>query len=144
MADLGQQSELDYTKQLVILRDMTKRFGCIHEAQKLQLNLWPYVVDPTIKGVEVALQFDECCAYFAFKGSTANHKTKAYQKRLQEFIRSIKFLLGDEWSTNVSLDGVTILGNDSKPAQKRKKNDRRRSSRKSKSKSRITKNRKRN
>lgn len=112
-------ANLDYTAQLVMLREMTKRFKIIHEAQSLQLQLWPYLVDNTLDGIKegelvspavrVAINIEDKKIEYTWSGSKLDPFASDYRARLDVLLRDIGFLLGGGWTVDVVLDGNTIF-----------------------------------
>jgi hypothetical protein len=119
-AGFSKPEPLDWTAQLVMLREMTKRFGSIHEAQALQLKLWPFTVDNTLENSNAAVDFENKHVSFEWLGSTMKIDKK-YQERLETLECNVKFLLGDDWSMSVIEDGTAIFPlSDTKNHAKRK------------------------
>jgi hypothetical protein len=120
-------SKFDWTAQLVMLRDMTKRFGTIHEAQALQLKLWPYTVDPTLTNSKCALDMESKYIEFEWSGPPVKIEKK-YQTRLKTLDSNVKFLLGDDWNVKVNRNSETIFPLDTKngkPANRRRSSSKR-------------------
>ena len=99
---------LDWSAQLVMLRGMTRRFNILHEAQSLQLRLWPFVVDPSLDKTEAHVDIEGKMVNFIWIGSKKKIDAK-YQYRLKTLDSNVKFLLGEDWSMSVVRDGVTIF-----------------------------------
>ena len=115
-------SKFDWTAQLAMLRGMTQKLGVLHEAQALQLRLWPYTVDPTLEKSEAKVDLEAKVVTFVWSGSTLKIDKK-YKERLQTLSDNVKFLLGDVWLIEVVLDGITIFVSDTnvtKPSTKRR------------------------
>ena|ERR1039457_1535063 len=119
-AGLSKPGPLDWAAQLAMLRGMTQRFGSIHEAQALQLKLWPFTVDNTLENSNAAVDFENKQVDFEWLGS-AMKIDKKYQERLETLKCNVKFLLGDDWSMTVSSSGTAIFPlSDTKNHAKRK------------------------
>ena len=132
---------LDWTAQLVLLRGLTKRFGSIHEAQALQLKLWPFTVDNTLENSNAAVDFENKQVDFEWLGSTMKIDKK-YQERLETLKCNVKFLLGDDWSITVTSSGTAIFPldtNNVKPSNRSRSSNRKRAKPNSKPKSRKRK-----
>jgi hypothetical protein len=95
---------------LVLLRGMTKKLGILHEAQALQLRLWPYTVDPTIEKCESRVDMDASRVEFVWFGPSVKLDAK-YTKRLETLSDNVKFLLGEEWKISVTRDEELIFPN---------------------------------
>ena len=115
------KNNLDWTSQLVLLRGLFQRFGVLHEAQVLQLRLWPFAVDPSLNKSEAKVDMEARVVTFLWTGSTFNIDKK-YQSRLKTLSDNVKFLLGEVWSIEVILEGITIFStpdtNVSKPSNR--------------------------
>jgi hypothetical protein len=122
---------LDWTAQLVMLRGMTERFGSLHEAQVLQLKLWPFAVDPGLVSSKANVDMEGKLVEFLWEGGAAKRGPK-YQARLKTLDGSVKFLLGDGWTTVVKLAGVPIYPVDTKNAKPETDSRKRRNSEKRK------------
>ena len=118
-AGLSKPGPLDWAAQLAMLRGMTQRFGSIHEAQALQLKLWPFTVDNTLENSNAAVDFENKQVDFEWLGSSMKID-KRYQERLETLECNVKFLLGDDWSMTVSSSGTAIFPLDTKNHAKRK------------------------
>jgi hypothetical protein len=127
MVDCKSKSKsLDWTAQLVMLRDMTRHFGTIHEAQVLQLRGWPFTVDPSLEKSEARVDIEGKKVEFVWTGSTMKIDKK-YQFRLKTLGSNVKFLLGDDWEITVNSNGVTIFNSNDKrtPGARSKRRDKR-------------------
>jgi hypothetical protein len=124
---------LDWTAQLVMLREMTKRFGSLHEAQSLQLKLWPFTVDSTIANSQAKVDIEGKTVEFNWIGSKMK-VDKKYQERLNALNSNVKFLLGEEWVMVVKSDGTPIFPIEIQNAGSSQKRKRKRSNRRSGSK----------
>ena len=104
-----QRSDLSWAQQLVQLRDMTSKFDCIHEAQALQFRLMPFAVDNTLDKSEAAIDFETKVVKFTWTGSNLDYDSPNYRRRLLGLEGHVRFILGDTWNVEISLDGVRIL-----------------------------------
>jgi hypothetical protein len=102
---------LDYTAQLVTLRDLSRRFELLHPAQELQLALWAevcvdagydYLVENLFKAA-----FSTKTIHYEWSGTMPKLDTK-YIQRLKELHSNVRFLLGDEWNLQILFNGETI------------------------------------
>jgi hypothetical protein len=109
-------SKLDWTAQLVLLRGMTQKLGVIHEAQALQIRLWPYTVDPSLEKSEAKVDMEANRVEFVWTGSTFDIDKK-YRKRLETLSDNVKFLLGEEWKISVTRDEELIFVSDTNVKQ---------------------------
>lgn len=98
--------ELEPIKQLLLLRETTKTFGVLHEAQALQLRLWPHAVDPKLITAKAEISIDSNIIYWEWES-----KSKRISKhRLEALDRSVKLMLGDEWVIKIRLNQKPIWG----------------------------------
>jgi hypothetical protein len=108
----SQRNGLSHTQQLIVLQDMTRRLGVIHEAQTLQIKLWPVAVDPGLVGSDCRLDVDGKRMVYVWVDPKKPHDWKprgAYLKRLQHLANSVKrFLFGADWYFEVQMNGATI------------------------------------
>jgi hypothetical protein len=124
-------SKLDWTSQLVMLRDLTARFGGVHEAQVLQLKLWPHCVDTTITKNKFIVDTEGKTVVFEWLGSTKKID-KDYKNKLKVLDEGVKFLFGNDWSITVQSDGAIIYPLDTngfksrKPSKSNKRSNRKR------------------
>jgi hypothetical protein len=126
---------LSNDEQIAVLRGLTKRTEILHEAQVLQLRLWPFAVDPSLSNSEASIDFPTHQVSFAWKDTDKSQTWKATSKylsgidRLQE---SVRFLLGNGWKISVSMNGKKFFPptKKSKPKKTKKKPDVRRTRRK--------------
>lgn len=99
-------------QQLQMLKETTRMTGGLHEAQCLQLKMWPLVVfeaqtssftwDPDTKIV----LFD-----VSLMKSNKKPAIKAMTQRVEALNSWVQQLLGDEWIAKVKIDGkVTFTG----------------------------------
>ena len=103
------RSNLDWSGQLLALKDMTKRFNCLHEGQALQFRLMPFAVDPSLDKSEAAIDFETKVVTFTWTGSALDYDSKDYRTRLLGLEEHVRFMLGDEWNVDVISDGLKIL-----------------------------------
>jgi hypothetical protein len=123
MANLVEASKQE---QLMMLRDLTRRMEVLHDAQVLQLKMWPRTLFE-VKPPEIGVDFATKTVHYTLKSLK---KPKVYgdaKKRCLVMIGWIKWLLGDDWTVTITLDGKQLNGKRAKPKQKarRKPNARR-------------------
>jgi hypothetical protein len=128
-ADLEDKKEDpgDYTTQLLRLRALTGHLGALHEAQVLQIRLWPFAVDPLIldNGVEAKIDINGQKISYLWKAKRpAKWKPDTpYRLRLKALKEAIKLMLGEVWSFNIKLNGKAIFSKEGngKPRRNRTK-----------------------
>lgn len=100
------------TQQLIVLQDLTRRFGTIHEAQHLQIRMWPFAIDPGLKGSECQVSVEDKTMVYIWldPDKPASWKPKgAYLNRLRHLANTVKrVLFGPEWHFGVKMNGTTI------------------------------------
>lgn len=93
-------------EQLMMMREMTRRTGIMHESQMLQLKIWPRVLFQDSSKAEVSIDMVERSMYFriAVDGSksTAANGRKSAAERLDSFVKA---MMGDEWHVEVAVKG---------------------------------------
>lgn len=103
------ESSSNWFSQLMALRNMTKLTGAIHEAQLLQVKMWPKVLWPTAS-CEAHITND------VGKGSVHYFITRS-GKRITRKDRALVFQLVDwtdtifdNWDVQVSINGTSVKG----------------------------------
>jgi hypothetical protein len=93
--------EVEHEKQLLLLRDITRRMGVIHEAQQLQLKMWPIVLFTHAKKCETRVNVDAKEVDFVIL------QTKGAKPDMEQCFAHLddwtKWLLGPEWLVRVKL-----------------------------------------
>jgi hypothetical protein len=108
---LEKGSELDRKEQLIFLRDLLvaqarkDAAACVlHEAQVLQLKLWPVVVYPHVdRKHEFTVDFYKKLVKFKLK-AVERAPTKMMH-RGNQLLEWVRFLLGKDWKIEVLIDG---------------------------------------
>jgi hypothetical protein len=90
-------------EQILLLRGLTKTTGILHEAQLLQLKLWPMVMISHATSSEAVFSYDDKSV--VFNVATKGPKPKDLDKRLECLDDSVKMLFGDEYLVVVYLNG---------------------------------------
>jgi hypothetical protein len=110
--DLQRNDKASWTQQLLLLQDITRRFGFVHEAQQQQIKLWPYAVDPAVVGAEcdVSTEQKRMVYRWADPKKPAGWTPKgSYLKRLTSLANTVKrVLFGADWYFEVQMNGATI------------------------------------
>lgn len=89
-------------EQLLMLRDLTARAGVLHEAQVLQLKMWPLVLFGHVKKCEERVNLETREIDYVFlqtKGKPSND----FKERLDVLVGWTKWLLGSDWVVRVKL-----------------------------------------
>lgn len=104
--------ELTYEQQLQYLKGVTTRTGGLHEAQVLQLKLWPYTVDPEISDTKAEVDVAHKAIDYHWVLLSRPRKwspDKRYTGRLEALVSSVKWMLGDTWKVQVFMNGERIF-----------------------------------
>lgn len=99
-------------QQIEMLKELTRTTGALHEAQVLNLKLWPLCVfdmastseftwDPELKSVTFTMSMPK-------KAKTP--KLSVLKERVTILNKWVQALLGDEWMIHVKLAGKTYNG----------------------------------
>ena len=129
---MEEKKKFTYQEQLVILRDLYQRTGALHEAQVLQLKLWPFAVDPKLDKSKADVDLDNKVVTFTWVGKKSK-KDKKYNYRLEELYKHLRFMLGDDWIMRIHLNGSLIFPLDTKHVKPIRNNRIRKSSNRKKS-----------
>ena len=98
--------------QLRTLRTITANTGVLHEAQKFQLAKWGPLVLQNAKDIEVAVNLQgPYVVEFNATGLLDKNVPENLDLMLEGLDRSVKWLLGDHFTTRVSVDGSVIFEN---------------------------------
>lgn len=103
-------------EDLAMMRDLTRMTGAITNVQKKQLDMWPRVILGA-DNVKVSVDtkehvIDVDVSNVDFKGICAASPNEspvdAYERRMAVFNESCKFLLGEEYTVNISMKGQSL------------------------------------
>lgn len=113
----------DYTSQLLRLRSLTNRIGALHEAQALQLRLWPFTIDSDLDKAEARVDVEGRRIAWTWE---AKHPPKwkpdrPYLFRLEELLKSVHLMLGDTWTVTIKVNGKTIFPVNKKNGKSKRK-----------------------
>jgi len=108
-------------KQLMQLKPILKQFGIMHEAQVMQVKLWPYAVDPKLETSVAEVDIEGAVLSYKWNSAFIN-PDKPYFERLTELQNTVKMFFGSEWELKVLLNGNPIFPvTKEKPPKKAKK-----------------------
>lgn len=97
-------------EQLLLLRDLTEKTGALHEAQVLQLKLWPLTVfDKYATGSEFHFSWEKHEVDFHLSTSSKYKPPADMDKRLVILDTEVKGLLGDTYLVRVRVRGKVIF-----------------------------------
>ena len=100
-------------EQLLILRDLFRMSGALHEAQKVQLQLWPRVFIENSISAETFIKFTpelpNAPRTVTVKVKTVGPNKKDLAKNLVRFDQCIKFLLGTDFDVTVEYGGKKFI-----------------------------------
>lgn len=89
-------------QQLLLLRDVYARTGVLHEAQALQLRMWPMGVFEHAKETEARLNHTKKEIDFILKVDKKTEPSKEeMEKRCELLDKNVKWLLGEDWLVRV-------------------------------------------
>ena len=98
-------------EQIEQLKALTIRFGVIHEAQALQLKMWPLLM-PGVASAEAVVDVETCTV--TYKCLTSKGKGFRKTKKVILFCNHLKqwtqVLLWEDTKVAVTVDGQTIFG----------------------------------
>jgi len=102
--------EKDAWEQLIALRDLSNKTQTLHEAQVLQLRLWPILALPQAKETagQVDLNWLSSSIQFSMFKKRGLRAPKNQQDRLKKLDEAVKELLGSWWTVQVLLDKKVI------------------------------------
>lgn len=93
-------------KKILELQHLTRRTGMLHEAQILNLKMWPRVIVPGCSASEVRVDMEKCNVDYnlTVRGKAA----KAFKQRLDSLTEATQWMLGAEWQVRI-FKGETLL-----------------------------------
>ena len=100
-------------EQFAALQEVTRLTGALHEAQKLQLQLWPMLVFQDAIRSEFSWDNDKKTVDFKItlpEGSKRAKGARLAKTRVGILNGWIQRLLGGEWIAVVSYNGATLRG----------------------------------
>ncbi len=112
-------SEMSVQEQILALKMMTAQTGVLHEAQVLQLKLWPWTVFPKeITSYEIGVQPDPDKKYLEYR-MIGHDKIKALPKKGVVLLQSwVKNLLGQDWTVVVKFNGSEVKVNNGRTGKR--------------------------
>lgn len=93
-------------EQLLLLRDLTRRTGVLHEAQLLNLKLWPLVIFPKASNSVIRIDPEKYTVEYTLTWKIKGKKDADFKKRAKLLGKSVRWLLGDYWQ--VTVDGFDL------------------------------------
>lgn len=93
-------------QQIAMLREQTRLTGALHEAQVLQLKMWPLVVFDVCVGSKFTWDPEKKLVTFTLDVPPKAKPKLAWWKQRVEVINGwVQTLLGDEWCIEVKTSG---------------------------------------
>lgn len=89
--------------QLAMLRRITEMTGALHEAQILQLKMWPLYAFPECMSCEFTWDVVTKTVNYRLKMKPGTRFNKDREKAGLELESSIRQLLGDSWSISITV-----------------------------------------
>jgi hypothetical protein len=93
-------------EQLMLLRDITKRTGILHDAQVLQLKMWPLILLPFSKSAKAKI--DTTKYEITFEVDVHGKLPKDADTHFGRLNEAVKWLLGKEWLVRVKVRGKQV------------------------------------
>lgn len=100
----------DQEKQLLMLKDLTRRMGVLHEAQVLQLKMWPMTLFTHAKKTEERVNLESKEIDYDIL-QTKGKKPSDLKERFEALNEWTKWLLGDDWVVRVRERGKLLYRN---------------------------------
>jgi len=97
-------------EQLQLLKAMTVRTGSIHEAQALQLRMWPRMIHGVTKA-EARVDTDKQQVTMICE-STALRPTKMTKKLCEEICKWTRTILWDKTKVVIKINGKVVFDSD--------------------------------
>lgn len=112
-------------EELYLLANLTRRTGIIHDAQTLQLELWPFMLIESIVYNKISIDRESHSVLFeiSITKKITKKKAKEAQEKLQEWIRVI---LWEDTSVQLALELISLNGekeNEGRPKRARRKSN---------------------
>ena len=96
-----------HEEQLLLLRDMTARMGVIHDAQMLQLKMWPLVLFDNVKKCEEHVNIEQKVLEFHILQTKGKYAVDR-EKRFEHLVDWSKWLLGHDWIVRIKERGKLL------------------------------------
>ncbi len=96
------------TEQLVSLKALTRATGCLHEAQLLQLRMWPYFLYPKVK-IKYELRIDQDSKTVEYALKFPGKAPSDLKQKGQELEEVFQWLLGVEWLLKLSVGPKVVF-----------------------------------
>jgi len=116
---MNKSQNLSAEQQLITLRGMAERFGFLHEAQILQIKLWPFSVDPKLKSSTAEIDIEHTSILYNWVGNgVVNAK---YLQRVNTLHDTVRHFFGDGWEIQILLNEKAIYPIAAAPKKKASK-----------------------
>lgn len=99
--------EMDFYEQLMYLKDLTVRFGVIHEAQGIQLRNYPILIPGIMKG-KALVDTDKKVVIYECEPKGKFRRTKQVHNACKYIDKLTKKILWDETTVVVNVSGEGI------------------------------------
>jgi hypothetical protein len=97
----------EFGEQLLLLRSMTERTGILHEAQLLQLKMYPIAMITNSKSAEIKVDIEgKVIDFFLKLDKKKNAELEIQCERVSE---AVKWLLGPDWLVRVRVRDKVIF-----------------------------------
>jgi hypothetical protein len=98
-------TQKEWVDELLLLRGITESTGIIHEAQALQLRLWPRTILPWIAKSAAEVDLDAKMVHYKCQTNQETPQSDDHESRYQALGEWTQFLLGPSWFVSISVDG---------------------------------------
>ncbi len=88
-------------EQLMLLRNLTKTTGLLHDAQLLQLKMWSLVFSSHVSSCEMHIDQEKQQIDFHLK--TKGRTPADFQERCGHLVEWVQKLLGGEWLVRIKI-----------------------------------------
>lgn len=94
-------AERNWTEQLMQLKDLTRKLGCLHGAQIDQLKLWLYLACEHVRDFEIHFDFNTRSVTYKITATDGTDPRPDMHDRLKKLDEAVKWLLGSSYEVAV-------------------------------------------
>lgn len=95
-------ADASHEEQLILLREWTAKMGVLHDAQVLQIKMWPLTLFTHAKKCEEQVNIEGKELNYVIV-QTKGAAPKDIKKRYEALIDWTKWLLGKDWTVRIKL-----------------------------------------
>lgn len=96
------------TEQLILLKSVTLRTGAIHEAQALQLKMWPRLMEG-VKASEAKVDVENKKVVFIIKADKTFDSSEINKKIAKEIVSWTRLILWDQTEVEFKVNKKTLI-----------------------------------